>query len=265
MKIFVLKNGRSEFSGVISGTMYVIEEENRDFYYLINLLNPEDIRFLESPSGNLRKTKQLEEAPKALLEFHQHVTSLGNSSISVEELYVLFQQEQDKKEEEELKKYWIHDAETTKYVVLAIGKNYHNVLLAHKKCSRHGELFVYILDDIWRVKVFEPFTGGVERSIVNITRERQEFSKQVKNLMEKTGMSWNICKCFVGRFTEEDAIRALKELKKDRLNPSICSHNFWSNSSYLWDFSYRTDISGFSFLSEKKQDYIANYAFGQVD
>ena len=266
MKVFVLKNARSEFSGVIPGTMYVVEDGNRDFYYLVSLLNPDDVHFLEAPSGNLRKTKSLEDIPKSLLNFHQQVTSLGDSSLSVGELHALFQHEQDKKEEEELKRYWVHDMETTLFVVLDIGKSYHNVCLSYKDISSRGELFIYTLDDIWKVKVFEHFGGGVERSIINIERERQEFSKQVKNLMEKSNMSWNICKCFIGNHTEEEAIKVLEQLKEDRKDPRICSCNFFgSTSSYLYDLSSRAGVWGLRFLPEKKQEYIANYAFGKID
>ena len=78
-------------------------------------------------------------------------------------------------------------------------------------------------------------------------------------------MSWNICKCFIGKYQEEEAIKVLEQLKEDRKDPCICSYNFWSNSSYIYDLSFRAGVWGLRFLPEKKQEYIANYAFGKVD
>ncbi len=265
MNVFTMK-GRNELSGSISGTMYLIEENRMNYYYLINILNPLDIRLLKSPSSSSRKCKQLNETevPSELIQFHQHIRGLVKASASSEELAKSFRQEQEKKEVDDLQKFWVHDLETTIYVVSKIGKTYANVVLEFKKSSSRGEISVYLLDNKWKVKIFEPSVGSVDRTLINIQEERQEFAKKVKNLMEQTRMSWNICKCFIDKFSEEEAVKVLQEIKESREN-YYTRIWYYSSSSYIWDLYHDTGVREVRFLSKKKQEYIYNYVCNRVD
>lgn len=265
MNVFTVK-GRNELSGCISGTMYLIEENGMNYYYLINILNPLDIHLLKSPSSSSRKCKQLNETevPSELIQFHQHIRGLGNSSASSKELAKSFRQEQEKKEMDNLQGFWVHDLETTRYVIAQIGKTYANVVLDFKKSSNRGKTSIYLLDNKWKVKIFEPSTGGIDRNLTNIQDEQQEFAKKVINLIEQTGMPWNICKCFVNNFSEEEAIKVLQEIEKNREDYYT---RIWycSSSSYIWDLYHDTGVREVRFLSKKKQDYIYNYVCNRVD
>lgn len=265
MNVFTMK-GRNELSGSVSGTMYLIEDHGMNYYYLINILNPLDIHFLKSPSSSSRKCKQLNETevPSELIQFHQHIRGLGNSSASSEELAKSFRQEQEKKEVDDLQKFWVHDLETTVYVVSKIGKTYTKIILDFKKSSSRGEISVYLLDNKWKVKIFEPSAGGVDRTLINIQEERQEFAKKVRNLMEQTNLPWNICKIFVHNFSEEEAIKVLQEIKESR-ETYYTRIWYYSSSSYIWDLYHNTGVREVRFLSKKKQEYIYNYVCDRVD
>lgn len=264
MNIFTMK-GRNELSGSVSGTMYLIEDNGMNFYYLINILNPLDIHFLKSPSSS-RKCKQLNqtEVPLELLRFHQHIRGLGNLSASSEELAKCFRQEQEKKEVDDLQRFWVHDLETTRYVIAQIGKVYSQIILSSKKVIGRGTSLLYVLDDKWKVKIFEHSAGGVDRVLINIKDERQEFGKKVRNLMEQTGMSWNICKCFVINFSEEEAVKVLQEIEKSR-EDHYTRIWYYSSSSYIWDLYHNTDVREVRFLPNKKKEFIFKYACGMVD
>ena len=58
-KVFLGK-GRSEYVGSISGDIYIIEDNNTVYYYLINILNPEDI-YIVTKSDKIRKEKEVNE------------------------------------------------------------------------------------------------------------------------------------------------------------------------------------------------------------
>lgn len=68
-KVFLGK-GRSEYVGSISGDIYIIEDNNTVYYYLINILNPEDI-YIVTKSDKIRKEKEVIPS-SSLLAFHRH-------------------------------------------------------------------------------------------------------------------------------------------------------------------------------------------------
>ena len=69
--------------------------------------------------------------------------------------------------------------------------------------------------------------------------------------MEQTRMSWNICKCFIDKFSEEEAVKVLQEIKESREN-YYTRIWYYSSSSYIWDLYHDTGVREVRFLSKKK-------------
>lgn len=259
MTVWKLK-GRNELTGYISGDMYLIEDKNISYYYLINILNPKDIRIINNPSRSTKKVLQLDvnDVPDELKVFHEMRMSLKAKKYSSEEISSKFQKE---KEERELAGYFVHDLETTKYIVSKIGKVYHDVSLDFIS-SRST---VYILDNIWKVKIEKISPRNVKYSVVQIAEEKAEFGKKVKNLMNKTNMPWEICKLFVNDFPEDKAIIVLEQIKKDKIEFSNNVYALGCSSFYYFSsLCQRTDVMELSKLSFKKRQYLSEYVYNSI-
>lgn len=249
MTVWKLK-GRNELTGYISGDMYLIEDKNVSYYYLINILNPKDIRIINNPSRSTKKVLQLDvnDVPDELKAFHEMRMSL--KSDSSKEISAKIQEQ----ELVNLSNYFVHDFETTKYVVSQIGEVYHDVISVFTS-SRSA---VYILDNIWKVRIEKTSSWEVKRSVVRIAEEKAEFGKKTKNLMNKTNMPWEICKLFVNDFPEDKAIIVLEQIKKD------IKEGYFLHLNYFSSLRRRTCVAELSKLSRKKKAYLSEYVYNNT-
>lgn len=246
MIVWKLK-GRNELTGYVSGTMYLIEDKDVCYYYLINILDPKDIRIINNPSHSSKKLLQLDsnDIPKELVDFHS--MRISSKNLSSKEISAKIQE----KKLEQLKDYWVHDLKTTKYVISQIGKVYHNVSLEFNT----RRLVIYILDGVWKVKI-DKTSLPVHYSIIRIEDEKAEFAKKTKTLMAKTDLPWEICKLLVNDIPEEKALIVLNQIKKDRMVALDC---YFFN--YFSSLCHRTNVVELLNLPYRKQKQIYEYMY----
>lgn len=254
-KVFLGK-GRTEYVGFVSGDIYIVDDDGTFYYYLINILNPDDI-YVISKTNNIKKGKEVK-PPKELLTFHKHCKSLQTKHVQT-----LKESIRDEKLEDNhslLSNLFIHDIETTKYVISQIGTNYKNVHLEY--CG--NRLYVYTIDNIWELRIEGYKKQQRKFSLNNKAKSKEEYSRKLNLLMTTTGMPKKICQSFIKRFTDDEALKALFQILHD--------HNaVQQDSSYLsdikTDFNYmeylnkQTGIKKFHFIPFEKQSNIFKYVF----
>ena len=136
MKVYLGK-GRSEYVGSVSGDIYIIDDDGTLYYYLVNILNPQDIYII----SEIKKISIKSEAkPSAkLLEFHKLRKKLNaTNSNTVKEAI-------QRKKEEEIQKHFVYDVDATKFLLSKLGPTYEKVSLIY-----HGnQLIIFLIDDNW--------------------------------------------------------------------------------------------------------------------
>ena len=220
-KVFLGK-GRSEYVGSISGDIYIIEDNNTVYYYLINILNPEDI-YIVTKSDKIRKEKEVIPS-SSLLAFHRHCLNLKNEKTA--DVKQLIAKEKAVQELSILRERIVHDVETTKFVVSQIGTEYKNVNL--KYCG--SRLVVYEIDNTWELRIEGNTKQNRKYIMVNISTAKAEYTRKLRLFMSSTGLPKNICKCFTKKFTDEEALRVLTKIGQD-------------HKAFLADSSYLSDIA----------------------
>lgn len=125
-KVFLGK-GRSEYVGSISGDIYIIEDNGKVYYYLVNILNPEDI-YIVTKSDKIRKEKEVSPS-SSLIAFHRHCLHLKDQK--TEDVTQVISKEKAAKEMAILRERIVHDVETTEFVVSQIGTEYKTVNLKY--------------------------------------------------------------------------------------------------------------------------------------
>lgn len=233
MEKVYLGKGRSEYVGSISGDIYIIEDNGKVYYYLINILNPEDI-YIVTKSDKIRKEKEVSPA-SSLLAFHRHCLHLKNQK--TEDVKQAISKEKTAKEMAILRERIVHDVETTKFVVSQIGTEYKTVNL--KYCGSH--LVVYEIDDTWELRIEGNNKKSRKYIMINIATAKAEYTRKLSLFMSSTGLPKNICKCFTKKFTDEEALKVLAQISKD-------------HEAFLTDPSYLSNIA----TSYQYMDYLAN-------
>lgn len=233
MEKVYLGKGRSEYVGSISGDIYIIEDNGKVYYYLVNILNPEDI-YIVTKSDKIRKEKEVSPA-SSLLAFHRHCLHLKNQK--TEDVKQAISKEKAAKEMAILRERIVHDTETTKFVVSQIGTEYKKINLRYAGSC----LFVYEIDDTWELRIEGNNQQNRKYIIVNIATAKAEYTRKLKLFIFSTGLPKNICKCFTKKFTDEEALKVLAQISKD-------------HETFLVDPSYLSNIA----TSYQYMNYLAN-------
>lgn len=261
MKVWIAK-GRNELTGKVSGNMYIIEEEGVRYYYLINILNPNDIYLICKPKS-LKDMQEIDYMyiPCELKEFHKKRMEMNDvKNLSTEKISSEIAKQKKEMEEREISKHFVHDRETTKIVMAMIGNQYKDVRIDYIGSN----LNVYVIDETWEVKVLRE-AGSSKRkvSITNIEDQRDKYQRKVRRLVKETRMPWKICRIFFHDFTDQEAIVVLKQLKKDKKTAKEHPEHFdyICKYDYVQDLVERTKVTTLLKLSINNQFKLYDFVF----
>ena len=238
MEVWKMK-GRHELTGFVAGTMYLVKENEKQYFYLINSENPSDIYVLNSPT-NYKFVAKIddEDIPLFLRKFHEN--RIKKECVDSKKI--------------KIKDYWVHDKQTTKFVLSEIGPVYHDVVLDYSSNRRKA----YLLDKKWRVSIDFPRsnTEQITRSVSLVENSKDDFGKAVNKLMIKTDLPWDICKFFADGFSEEEACKVLFQIKKDIENPdkNYFSWYYWNSYSYIYGLNQKTGVGKLMQFSISKRN-----------
>lgn len=248
MKVYLGK-GRSEYVGSVSGDIYIIDDDGTLYYYLVNILNPQDIYII----SEIKKISIKSEAkPSAkLLEFHKLRKKLNaTNSNTVKEAI-------QRKKEEEIQKHFVYDVDATKFLLSKLGPTYEKVSLIY-----HGnQLIIFLIDDKWQFQIESPHNKKAKKfSLISREEERQEYNRKMSLLISTTHLPKHICKCVINDFTDDEAIRILQQIKMDHDNQDNLPDMF-SSLQYIDRLVELTGYSKLYKLSYERRSKIYSFVF----
>lgn len=248
MKVYLGK-GRSEYVGSISGDIYIIDDDGTLYYYLVNILNPQDI-YIVSEIKKISIKSEAEPSAK-LLEFHELRKQLNTTNSNVVKEAI------QKKKEEEIQKHFVYDVDATKFLLSKLGPTYEKVSLIY-----HGNhLFIFLIDDKWQFQIESPHNKKAKKySLTSIEEERKEYNRKMSLLISTTHLPKQICKCVINDFTDDEAIRILRQIKMDHDNQDNLPDMF-SSLQYIDRLIELTGYSKLYKLSYERRSKIYSFVF----
>lgn len=260
MKTWKVK-GRHELKGIVSGDIYRIEEENKKYYYLINILNPNDIYMIKEPEMYKATMIDKESLPAELLEFHNQRMEMKNKqNLSEEQIRNEIQRKKTQKEEDELYKRFVYSKQATKYL-LEQGIDYSDVRLEYIE----NHIAIYTLDEKWEFKVIrDKITKKESYELIDVEEKKAEYKKRVNNLYNKTHMPKNICGIFANKFSEEDAIKVMNQLREDKRSVHDDPEKLYyvnDEFNYVCYLERVTGVNTIWQLSGKKRNKLYQFVF----
>ena len=181
MKVYLGK-GRSEYVGSVSGDIYIINDEGNLYYYLVNILNPQDI-YIVSETQKISIKNEVKPS-EGLLEFHRLRKELKTADTS------LVNESIKKKKEEEIQKHFVYDVDATKFLLSKLGPTYEKVSLIYKG----SQLIIFLIDDAWQFQIESPHNRKAKKfSLISREEERKEYNRKMSLLMSTTHLPKHIC------------------------------------------------------------------------
>lgn len=248
MKVYLGK-GRSEYVGSVSGDIYIIADDGTLYYYLVNILNPQDI-YIISEIQKISIKSEAEPSAK-LLEFHKLRKKLNTTNSNTVKVAI------QKKKEEEIQKHFVYDVDATKFLLSKLGPTYEKVSLIY-----HGsQLIIFLIDDKWQFQIESPHNKKAKKfSLISREEERKEYNRKMSLLISTTHLPKQICKCVINDFTDDEAIRILRQIKMDHDNQDNLPDMF-SSLQYINRLIELTGYSKLYKLSYERRSKIYSFVF----
>lgn len=267
MIYYEVKRGRTELTGKIAGVIYKIVDDGKEYYYLINILNPDDIHIIFKPNSiKLGKELDEKEIPSNLKEFHEQVKLLKKDAVSTEAAKKALREKQDAIKAEQaakrrtyINKYYVHSAEATEFLLSEIGE----YDLKNVKTQYFGSNFqVYVIENTYKFTVLrDRITRKNTYSLISLEEEKRIYSEKLKRFMSELNLPAKICKIFINyRFTEEKAIVVLKQINDDKKKPETLSQ-IKTPYQYMDDLILATEVRELVYLDTRKFQIIYDFVF----
>ena len=220
MKVYLGK-GRSEYVGSVSGDIYIINDEGNLYYYLVNILNPQDI-YIVSETQKISIKNEVKPS-EGLLEFHRLRKELKTADTS------LVNESIKKKKEEEIQNHFVYDVDATKFLLSKLGPTYKKVSLIYQG----SQLIIFLIDDAWQFQIESPHNRKTKKfSLISREEERKEYNRKMSLLMSTTHLPKHICQCVANNFTDDESLKILQQIKADHDNRSTLPA-MYSSSCYI--------------------------------
>lgn len=248
MKVYLGK-GRSEYVGSVSGNIYIIDDNGTLYYYLVNILNPQDI-YIVSETKKISIKSETEPSAK-LLEFHELRKELKTSDT------ILVNEAIKKKKEEEIQKHFVYDVDATKFLLAKLGPTYKKVSLV----CQGNQLIIFLIDDTWKFQIESPHNRKAKKfSLVSIEEERKEYNRKMRLLLSTTHLPKQICQCVANNFTDDEALKILHQIKVDHDHQDDL-HDMFSSLQYIHRLVELTNCSNLYKLSYERRSRIFSFVF----